>query len=52
MQNANVVPTLKVLVDAGANVNRGDRDGRSPLELARARGFRARAAILEQAGAR
>jgi ankyrin repeat protein len=44
--------TLKVLVDAGANVNLGDRDGRTPLELARARGFRAMAAILEQAGAR
>lgn len=44
--------TLKALVDAGANVNLGDRDGRTPLALARARGFRAMAAILEQAGAR
>jgi hypothetical protein len=44
--------TLQALVEAGANVNLADRDGRTPLALARARGFREMAAILEKAGAR
>lgn len=44
--------TLKALVDAGANVNLADREGRTPLALARSRGFREMAAILEKAGAR
>jgi ankyrin repeat protein len=44
--------TLKALVDAGADVNLADRDGRTPLALAKGRGYRAMAAILENAGAR
>lgn len=44
--------TLKALVEAGANVNLADREGRTPLALARARGFREMVAILEKAGAR
>ena len=46
------VDTLSALVDAGANVNLADRSGKSPLALARGRGFREMAAILERAGAR
>jgi len=44
--------TLRALVDAGADVNRADRGGRTPLTLARARGYDAMVRILEQAGAR
>jgi ankyrin repeat protein len=44
--------TLKALVDAGANVNLADRNGTTPLALARGRGYREMAAILEKAGAR
>ena len=44
--------TLKALVEAGANVNLADRNGATPLALARSRGYREMAAILEQAGAR
>jgi ankyrin repeat protein len=44
--------TLKALVDAGANVNLADRDGRTPLALAKSRGYREMVAILEKAGAR
>ena len=44
--------TLKALVDAGANVNLADRAGDTPLALARRRGYREMAAILEGAGAR
>jgi hypothetical protein len=44
--------TLKALVEAGANVNLADRNGRTPLALAKGRGYRAMAAILEKAGAR
>jgi ankyrin repeat protein len=44
--------TLKALVEAGANVNLADRDGRTPLALAKGRGYREMAAILEKAGAR
>lgn len=46
------VATLKALVDAGANVNRGDRAGTTPLALARDRGYRDMVVILEKAGAR
>ena len=31
--------TLKVLIDAGANLNLKDRTGATPLQLARARGY-------------
>jgi uncharacterized protein len=44
--------TLKALVQAGAKLNLADRNGATPLALARARGYRDMAAILEQAGAR
>ena len=43
--------TLRALVDAGANVNLADRGGATPLQLARGRGYREMAAILEKAGA-
>jgi len=44
--------TLMALVDAGANVNLADRGGDTPLALARQRGYREMAAILERAGGR
>jgi uncharacterized protein len=44
--------TLRTLVAAGANPNLADRQGATPLALARARGYVAMAQILEQAGAR
>lgn len=44
--------TLRALVEAGANVNLPDRDGRTPLSLARARGYDAMVRLLQQAGAR
>jgi uncharacterized protein len=44
--------TLKALVDAGADVNLPDRNGSTPLSLARQRGYGEMAAILERAGAR
>ena len=44
--------TLKALVEAGANVNLADRNGRTPLALARARGYGAMVTRLLQAGAR
>ena len=45
------VETLRAIVRAGANVNLADRNGDTPLRLARSRGFKAMAAVLEQAGA-
>jgi uncharacterized protein len=44
--------TLAALVKAGANLQLADREGRTPLALARQRGYRAMVAMLEQAGAR
>ncbi len=44
--------TLKLLVDAGANVNLPDRNGTTPLRLARGRGYKQMVVMLEQAGAR
>jgi ankyrin repeat protein len=44
--------TLRRLVEAGANVNLADREGRTPRTLARTRGYDAMVAILERAGAR
>jgi ankyrin repeat protein len=46
------VETLRALVKAGANVNIADRNGVSPLQLARRRGYREMTQILQQAGAR
>ena len=42
--------TLKALIDAGANLQLADRDGRTPLQLARSRGYAAMASMLERAG--
>jgi uncharacterized protein len=39
--------TLKALLDAGASARLTDRQGRTPLELARARGYGAMVALLE-----
>jgi hypothetical protein len=44
--------TLRVLVEAGANVNLADRTGETPLVLARARGYGAMVVLLQDAGAR
>ena len=41
--------TLKALVDAGANTRLTDREGRTPLQLARARGYAAMVRLLEAA---
>ncbi|HKY06948.1 MAG TPA: ankyrin repeat domain-containing protein, partial [Candidatus Binatia bacterium] len=46
------IDTLKALIDAGANVNLPDRNGHSPLMLARGRGYAVMVKLLEQAGAR
>lgn len=46
------VATLRALVEAGADVNIGDRNGTTPLTLARQRGYAEMVRILEQAGAR
>jgi len=44
--------TLKALIGAGANVNLPDRDGQTPLALARRRGYAAMIRLLELAGAK
>lgn len=44
------VATLKALVEAGANVNLPDRNGQTPLTLARQRGYGDMAEILKRAG--
>lgn len=44
--------TLRLLVEAGADVGRADREGTSPLALVRSRGYAEMATILEKAGAR
>src|SRR5262245_21864746 len=44
--------TLAALIDAGADVNRADRSGRTPLALARERRYTAMIDRLERAGAR
>ena len=46
------VATLQALVEAGANTQLADRDGRTPLALARSRGYVPMVAILLEAGAR
>lgn len=40
--------TLKALLDAGANPKLADREGRTPLQLAKARGYRAMVEMLER----
>lgn len=44
--------TLKALLDAGADPRLTDREGRTPLQLARARGYKAMAGMLEEAETR
>ncbi len=44
--------TLKALIDAGANLQLSDRQGQTPLQLARTRGYREMIGMLEKAGAR
>ena len=44
--------TLRALIDAGANLKLPDRQGRTPLELARGRGYPEMVRMLESAGAR
>ena len=44
--------TLAALLKAGANPQLADRDGRTPLQLARARGYGEMASMLAAAGAR
>lgn len=41
--------TLKALIDAGANLKLTDRQGQTPLQLARSRGFAEMVAMLENA---
>jgi ankyrin repeat protein len=49
---ANHTATLRALVEAGADVNIADRQGNTPLQIARRRGYVEMARILENAGAR
>lgn len=44
--------TVEALVKAGVDLNLGDREGVTPLSLARARGYAKIVQILEQAGAK
>ena len=44
--------TLQALIGAGANLQLADRHGRSPLGLAKARGYAEMVQMLEEAGAR
>ena len=46
------VETLRALVRAGANVNIADKNGKSPLALARSKKFTAMVQILDKAGAK
>jgi ankyrin repeat protein len=44
--------TLKALLDAGASTKLADRDGRTPLQLAKSRGYTEMVKMLEKAGVR
>ena len=44
--------TLKALIDAGANLQLADREGRTPLQLAKSRGYGEMVKMLEAARAR
>ncbi len=46
------IETLRALVHAGANVNIADRNGQSPLALAKSRRYATMVQILEKAGAK
>jgi hypothetical protein len=46
------VETLRALVSAGADTQRADRSGTTPLALAKKRGYQPMVEILERAGAR
>ena len=48
---ARHVATLRALLAAGANTQLGDREGRTPLQLARSRGYAVMVDALEKAGA-
>jgi uncharacterized protein len=50
--DASHTATMKALVEAGADVNIADRQGVTPLQHARRRGYVEMARILENAGAR
>ena len=43
--------TLRALIQAGADLRLADRQGNTPLALARSRGYREMVRMLEQAGA-
>ena len=43
---------LRALIDAGASLQLTDRQGQTPLMLAKSRGYAAMVAMLEKAGAR
>jgi ankyrin repeat protein len=43
--------TLRALIAAGANLQLADRQGNTPLKLARTRAYPEMARLLEQAGA-
>lgn len=49
---ARHLQTLIALIKAGANLQLADRQGNTPLALARTRGYAEMVALLEQAGAR
>ena len=44
--------TLKALIEAGANLQLADRQGNTPLQLAKSRGYGEMVQMLEKAGAR
>jgi uncharacterized protein len=46
------VATLQALVEAGANTQLADRQGQTPLALARSRGYETMVQVLLKAGAR
>jgi len=48
----NHTDTLRALVEAGANLNLADRNGTTPLGLARSRGYAEMVRILAEAGAK